>query len=162
MFYLAMYRGHGSTAKEKCVDNIIRFFTRGTYSHCEIVKVNPKELEKPVFKAQAWTASPRDKGVRTAVLKFDQSKWDFIPLPTDNSFEPRLQQYFHDTKGLPYDMIGAIGVVLGTPQSPSKFFCSEWCYNVIFNSKDGWRFSPHELGLILKDLHNANCNDHRQ
>ncbi|MDO9927465.1 enoyl-CoA hydratase, partial [Glaesserella parasuis] len=29
-------------------------------------------------------------------------------------------------------------------------FCSEWCFNAIFNSEQGWRFSPNQLAILLK------------
>ncbi|MDE4020835.1 enoyl-CoA hydratase, partial [Glaesserella parasuis] len=29
------------------------------------------------------------------------------------------------------------------------FFCSEWCFNAMFNSEQGWRFSPNQLAVIL-------------
>lgn len=45
---------------------------------------------------------------------------------------------------------GALGIVLGIKQKRSKFFCSEWCFNVIKGSHDGWRFSPNALSAIFK------------
>ncbi|MDO9950445.1 enoyl-CoA hydratase, partial [Glaesserella parasuis] len=29
-------------------------------------------------------------------------------------------------------------------------FCSEWCFNAIFNSEQGWRFSPNQLAEIVR------------
>ncbi|MDY0532100.1 enoyl-CoA hydratase, partial [Pasteurella multocida] len=56
------------------------------------------------------------------------------------------------TKGMKYDFWGAIGIVLCIKQKRSKFFCSEWCFNAIKNSDQGWRFSPNHIAVIFKGL----------
>ncbi|KMK50489.1 enoyl-CoA hydratase, partial [[Actinobacillus] muris] len=64
--------------------------------------------------------------------------------------ESQIKAYFERTKGKRYDLWGAIGVVLGFKQKRDKFFCSEWCFNAIRNSDQGWRFSPNQLAEIVK------------
>ncbi|MDA5609731.1 S-adenosylmethionine tRNA ribosyltransferase [Pasteurella multocida] len=64
--------------------------------------------------------------------------------------EANVKLYFNGTKGLKYDWWGAFGIVLGINQKRSRFFCSEWCFNAIRESDQGWRFSPNQLAVIFK------------
>ena len=69
----------------------------------------------------------------------DNTKWDLIPL--NDVTEEQIKAYFSRTLGCKYDWWGALGIVLGIKQKRSKYFCSEWCFNAIYNSDEGWRFS---------------------
>ncbi|MCT8639840.1 enoyl-CoA hydratase, partial [Glaesserella parasuis] len=90
----------------------------------------------------------RDGGVRCKIINVsDRSKWDLVELP--NVTEAQIRFYFEITKGKKYDLWGALVVVLGFKQRGERFFCSEWCFNAIFNSEQGWRFSPNQLAVIL-------------
>ncbi|MDY4280202.1 MAG: hypothetical protein SOX56_03855 [[Pasteurella] mairii] len=65
--------------------------------------------------------------------------------------ESQVQSYFAKTQGKKYDWLGVLGLVLGVKQKRSKYFCSEWCFNAIFYSENGWRFSPNDLAKIVKE-----------
>ncbi|EDJ90109.1 hypothetical protein CGSHi22421_06683 [Haemophilus influenzae R3021] len=78
----------------------------------------------------------------------EHEKWDLIEL--QNITEDQIKAYFEQTKNMRYDWWGAIGIVLGIKQKRSKYFCSEWCFNCIKNSNEGWRFSPNQLGAMFK------------
>ncbi|BFU60756.1 MULTISPECIES: enoyl-CoA hydratase [Rodentibacter] len=144
--YLALYKGDGDWK-----DKIIRFFTKGKYSHCEIAI---ERLEnwgqydyRPVY--DCYTSSPRDGGVRCKQINVaDNTKWDLIPL--DNVTEAQIKAYFDRTSGAKYDWWGVLGIVLGIKQQRSKYFCSEWCFNAIKGSDEGWRFSPNQLAVMFK------------
>lgn len=137
--YLASYK-----AKGDWVDKLIRFFTKGKYSHTEIAVVKNKKKE-----AECYSSSPRDGGVRVKNIDvFDESKWDLLPLK--EVAESDVKTYFEQTKGTKYDFFGAIGTKLLIRQSRSKVFCSEWAFNLIFKSNEGWRFDPSQLHAIVK------------
>lgn len=143
--YLALYKG-----EENWKDRIIRFFTRGKYSHCELAvhKVKLTDRYSKEERYECYTSSPRDGGVRTKQINVgDSKKWDLIPL--DGVSEQQIKEFFAQTKGNKYDLLGAIGAVLGNKQSKSKFFCSEWCWEAI-GGQDGWRFSPNDLATIFR------------
>lgn len=132
-------------------DGLIRLMTHGKYSHCEIV-VFKREFEigerYPVEWVDCYSSSPRDGGVRCKSLQFiDESKWELILLP--NLTEKQVYDYFQQTKGKAYDWCGVLGLFLGLRQNQAKYFCSEWCYNLIFGSQQGWRFSPNQLREIV-------------
>lgn len=102
---------------------------------------------RPVY--DCYTSSPRDGGVRCKVINVaDTNKWDLVEL--QNVTEAQIKAYFEQTQGKKYDLWGALGIVLGFKQRRERFFCSEWCFNAIFNSKQGWRFSPNQLATIFK------------
>ncbi|WP_458118807.1 hypothetical protein OF381_10545 [Mannheimia haemolytica] len=134
MVYLAMYK-----AKGNWVDKVIRLFTGKPYSHCELVI--PYITGTGLF--SCFTSSPRDGGVREKIMPLEKDKWDLIPLPTIS--EEVVKQHYSKDKGKKYDFIGAIGVVIGTPENPRWYFCSEWCYKVIYGTHKGAKLSPNEL-----------------
>ena len=128
MAYLAMYKDKGDW-----VDKVIRFFTGKPYSHCELAF----EVSAGVY--QCYSSSPRDGGVRTKTMKLPADKWDLIPICVDSD----AQAFFAQTAGKKYDFLGAIGVVIGTPEVPNKWYCSEWCHAAIFGKVK--QLSPNQL-----------------
>ncbi len=148
--YLALYKGNSTTKIEHIQDKLIRFFTKGIYSHCEIVVHKQECWERYDYRDvyECYTSSPRDSGVRCKQIDINDGKWDLIHL--DNITEEQVKAYFEKTKGAKYDWRGVFGLVLGFREKKSKFFCSEWCFNLIFNSSEGWRFNPNQLAVILR------------
>lgn len=145
--YLASYK-----AKGDLVDKIIRFFTRGKYSHSELV-IHKFEITDHYHKEEwfeCYSSSPRDRGVRVKRMSsLSADKWDLVELKDVK--ESDVKAYFEQTKGTKYDYAGAIGIKLGgIKESRSKVFCSEWIFNFIFNSDEGWRVEPNLLHTILK------------
>ena len=124
-------------------DELTRLVTKGEYTHSEIAI----ELGNGLF--ECYSSSVRDKGVRKKIMKLDASRWDFVKL---NITEQLVRDYFKRTKNLKYDFFGAAGIILLLPENRNKLFCSEFCYNAIFNSDAGWRFSPSQLREICKNL----------
>ena len=137
--YLACYHGKASKLWYRICDNITKFFTRGKYSHCEIA------IHLHGNRYKCYSSSYRDGGVRTKTMMLDDGKWDLIPLDITHA---QVQQYFGATRGAGYDLFGALGCVAGLRQHPTKYFCSEWCFNAIHGSNQGWRFSPVQLYAI--------------
>lgn len=150
--YLALYKGTGGSLYDRLTDWLIRKITKGQYSHCEIV-VAKSEI-KDHYHREEWfecySSSPRDGGVRQQVINLNDGKWDLIELP--NVRESQVITYFKQTKGKPYDWRGMLGIAFGIKQKQDKYFCSEWCFNLINNSDEGWRFSPNQLAVIFKRI----------
>lgn len=86
--------------------------------------------------------SARDGGMRIKTMPLPADKWDLIPLP--QSVAISAGRLFHRTHGAGYDWLGAIGVVLKSPHSKSRWFCSEWCAYVI-GYTNPCRYSPQTL-----------------
>lgn len=138
--YLACYRGRADKPAHRLCDTMTRFFTRGKYSHCELaVPITSNTY-------QCYSSSYRDGGVRTKVITLDPNKWDLFH---SNLNIKDLEAYYEKTKGSQYDLLGALGCVSGLRQNKDSYFCSEWCFNAMFNSDQGWRFSPAALAAIV-------------
>lgn len=155
--YLALYKGKKTGRNltaliARLSDWLTRKLTKGPYSHCELAVerldfTRGSHYEHEVI-YDCYSSSIRDGGVRGKPIDLsDKTKWDLIPL---NVTEEQIKGYFFRTFGSGYDWWGAIGIVLGIKQKRSKYFCSEWCYNALMESEDGWRFSPNQLAIIFK------------
>ncbi|WP_432481705.1 enoyl-CoA hydratase [Moraxella sp. ZY200743] len=140
--YLACYHGSAKKLSHRICDGITRVFTKGRYSHCEIA------IALPNGRYECYTSSYRDGGVRCKEMVLPIDKWDLIPLSITHE---RVKDYFKHTQGAGYDLWGALGVVALFSQSKERYFCSEWCFNAIFSSNEGWRFSPNDLASMLKN-----------
>lgn len=140
--YLALYKGRADKFSYRFYDAVTRFFTHGQYSHCEIAV----HIHNNIY--HCYSSSIRDGGVRRKSMMLDD-KWDLIKLDIDES---QIRHFYGATKGSGYDLLGALGVVLGLRQHPDKYFCSEWCFEAITNKQDGWRFSPNDLYAIKSIL----------
>ena len=138
--YLACYHGRASKPWHRICDNITKFFTRGKYSHCEIA------IHLYDNNYICYSSSYRDGGVRRKTMQLDPTKWQLIPIHVSGT---QIKQYFDATQGAGYDLLGALGCVAGLRQHPHKYFCSEWCFNAIHGSDQGWRFSPVSLATIV-------------
>ena len=142
--HLACYHGKAKKRLHRLCDNIIKLFTRGKYSHCELaIALSDGQFE-------CYSSSYRDGGVRKKLMKLPNDKWDLLPLNGLSGDE--IRQYFNTTQGKHYDVLGVLGYLIGVYQHPNNFFCSEWCYNAIFGSDEGWRFSPVQLAEIASHL----------
>jgi len=140
--YIAFYKGHGGNWWQRTQDRLIRFFTRGKYSHCEIA-----ELASPRLGAyNCFTSSPRDGGVRIKGMGLPSAKWDLIAIEGGGD---EAAEFYLAHKGKKYDWLGVLGFVLRTKQSPNRYFCSEYVAEFL-GFPEPWRFSPNDLYAILK------------
>ena len=148
--YLALYKGRrDGTGAQVCAarftDWLTRKLTRGQYSHCEIVEfVGDNEY-------RCHSSSIRDGGVRCKTMPLPAAKWDLIALPERESLAAALQLVWLQTQGRRYDLPGALGVVFKTKQRHERWFCSEWCGQVLGLSEP-WRFSPNDLAAVAAAL----------
>ncbi|WP_274570660.1 hypothetical protein V6667_06440 [Neisseria leonii] len=127
--YLALYKGRKSGGGIKVqlarlADWAVRQATGGIYSHCEIA------VAQADGRFACYSASLRDGGVRAKTMPLSEDKWDLIELRQADLL-PRINYWFLQTRGAPYDTIGALGVVLPLSGSLKKWFCSEWCAQVL-------------------------------
>lgn len=148
--YIAFYK-HKRERKSlkdclfRLFDDITKFFTHGKYSHCEIAISNPQ----PFNIYTCFSASNRDGGVRKKRMELPPERWDLVEL----EISPKeVNVFFEKTKGLKYDLIGALGVVLRIKDSKTKYFCSEWCAECLGIDKP-YRFSPNSLYKHLTNSH---------
>lgn len=145
--YLALYKHKREITSLqnlyfRIFDEVIKLFTKGKYSHCEIaIKKNDSETYL------CYSSSNRDGGVREKEMILSLDRWDLIDI-SKSIKETDLTKFFSQTKGLKYDFFGAIGVVLGFGNKKEKYFCSEWCAELL-GYKRPHKFSPVSLSKSL-------------
>ncbi|STZ75318.1 hypothetical protein [Bergeriella denitrificans] len=148
--YLACYKGGRDWKgwkqawpylKARAADRLIRLFTRGPYSHCEIA------VAERGGRYRCYSSSVRDGGVRLKTMPLPSEKWDLIPLPPETA--AAAAALYEQTKAAGYDWRGALGTVLGLRQSRTRWFCSEWCARALRLS-EAWTYSPNCLAALMR------------
>lgn len=141
MLYAAFYRG-----RHRVFDRAVQWWTRGPYSHCEIV------LGSYVAGTHLCaSASMMDSGVRVKAITLDPEKWVLVPLP--GTAEPQVQRWLRSHTGQPYDLAGLLGFLWRPQQGRSqRWFCSEACAAML-GLPDAWRYCPNTLHSALTLLH---------
>ena len=152
MYYVAFYKGRKTGNPPKALmfrflDWLTRKVTKGPYSHCEIVEKLPDGTYK------CFSSSYRDGGVRSKILSLDSDSWDLVDAPYLTA--EAVEEVKRRTVGLKYDLVGAVGVVILSPDRPHKWFCSELAAEVI-GLKEPWRFSPNTLYSVVQRLEKDN------
>jgi len=137
MIKLAFYKGEGTVYSK-----LIRWWTRGKYSHVEIVV------------GSYQYSSIEGIGVRKEWHKYDRSEWDYVDVYDLNIDD--VLEFFEMTKGHKYDKIGILGFIIPLKDRTNEWFCSEWCsnalkisgYKVMWN-KEPSKISPNKLYKML-------------
>lgn len=135
---------------DKFSDWIIRFITRGPYSHCEIAY----PMNDGSGNWKCFSSSGRDGGVRIKEMHIDDDSWDIVPIGNfigveDCFSETELLNFHSQYIGKKYDWKGAIGIGLGIKENENKLFCSEYCA-MFLGYPDSWRYSPNQLFALSK------------
>ena len=137
----AFYKGN-----HRLFNRLTSWWDSGIYTHMELVFSD--EI--------AASSSFSDRGVRFKSIKFDDSRWDFIELPTRLFNERNARDWFNVNQGRKYDFVGLIRFVADAlPENRTKFFCSEACLSAL-NIKDAWRFTPNSAYILLNSIIEAN------
>ena len=151
-YQVAFYKGRKSgrgimPTIFRALDSLTRTVTKGSYSHCEIVEKLPDGTYR------CFSSSYRDGGVRSKILSLDSDSWDLVDAPYLTA--EAVEEVKRKTVGLKYDLVGAVGVVILSPDRPHKWFCSELAAEVI-GLKEPWRFSPNTLYSVVQRLEKDN------
>ena len=137
---IAFYKANQSKADWQ--DKLIAKYTKGKYSHVEIV-----------IDSYMYSSSPRDGGVRRKKHIVNNEIWDYISLPIKAN---NILEFYNQTKNNKYDWLGILGFILPFKDRTNEWFCSEWCSNAlkIGEYKDLFihepsKISPNKLYDIL-------------
>lgn len=129
---IAFYKAEG-----KIFDKLIRWWTGGRYSHCELV------FSDGVF----FSSSPRDGGVRYKTIQKDLGKWDFVGIRVDKFDENVLRRWCDSKVGRSYDWLG-IALTQALPlgmEDPERYFCSEIIVDALQHIGRFKGFTPSEV-----------------
>ena len=142
--YVIFYKGKRPfyEVRNAVSDFLIRKFTKGKYSHCEIA-IQIKNSDNYF----CFTSSVRDGGVRAKIIKLKENHWDFIKI---NINEDKLNDFLNDTIGMKYDFLGCLGILSNKiKHEKNKYFCSEWCAKFL-GYENPEKITPSELYDILE------------
>lgn len=137
---VAFYKGkeRGSAG---IIDRLIRWWTDGPYSHCELVFSD----------GLCASSSNADGGVRFKRIDLTPEDWDVIDIAGD---EAEARKWFYAHAGALYYLLGDFGFVWRPIRgSKTRFFCSE-AVGYALGMSEPWQFNPNTLYI---ELHNARC-----
>lgn len=136
---LAFYKAEG-----ELLDQLIRWWTRGPYSHVEIV------VGDPIGEVTILSSSPRDGGVRQRRITIDPDHWDLLMVDAEELSATALVL---SQRGRGYDWLGIIfNFVLPLRwQSRRRWFCSEIC-GAALGLPEPHLFHPNSLFQLLRQL----------
>lgn len=147
MILFAFYKGKGSW-----LDQIIRLWTRGKYSHVEVIFQENGRLKW----YSAGTEYPYS--VRAKYANIDPNKWDIIEVPISEDKEAFAHNIAKSMIGHGYDWSGVFfSMVLRLNfHSPKRESCNEFTAKIakaagIDLSDDPNMYSPSKFYKILKD-----------
>lgn len=141
--HIAYYLGRKKdNPKTTWLDRIICFFSGSKYSHIEVVF----DYDTVTHTGESWSTSPRDNGVRSKRINFDNGHWEVY------EYQPLYKLSVSTTKailknylGYKYDYIGALGSLLWfIPDSRNRIFCTEFC-GVALAIANAHRMTPGEF-----------------
>ena len=122
---LWFYKGPG-----KFFDKLIRFWTKSSYSHVEIV------IDGIACGADAWTNKVRC----VPVLTFNRENWDIVEVDLSQTVEWLRRQ-----EGKKYDWLGILGYLTFSFEDPKRWYCSELAAAAIGYKRTLTQVSPGEL-----------------
>lgn len=130
---LAFYKGRRDLA-----DRVISWWTRGPYSHVELVVCDPVTgLET------SYSSSLPDGGVRKKSIDYKPERWDFVELPLHDG--DVVAVWFEERMGAKYDILGIFGFILRpVAENKRKYFCSE-AVGAALGFPNPWRLDPNTL-----------------
>lgn len=140
---VAFYKGtdHESRAS-RFIDNVIRWWTNGPYSHCELI-IEEKEGHPLTLCA----SSKEGEGVRFKWLDLNPIDWDILEIYTDETI---VIKWFYDHSGEKYNYMGILDFVipLKTIWEKRRWVCSEACAEALGFSNTS-KISPNDLYRFL-------------
>lgn len=113
MIQLAFYKAKGDWQ-----DKVIRIWTKGPYSHVELI-----------MDGYMYSSSPADGKVRKKPHVVDDSMWEYVNIP--NLEVKHILEFFDLTKNEKYDYMGILGFIIPLKDRTNDWFCSEWCSNAL-------------------------------
>jgi hypothetical protein len=128
-------------------DKLIRWWTYGPYSHCEIV-----------INGVMYSADSRNNIVRKAYFMQDVSKWDEVTL---NLPSAPIKAFLESQLGKEYDYIGIIFSQIFNLKfhNKNKWFCSELCAAALKTDlgilQSSQRIHPNKLYGIVQRYTNV-------
>lgn len=148
--------------KSTLFDRLVMWWTKGPYSHVELVFEDPDGFMKwGDYNFTCFSSSPVDGGTRWEVITdlYTSGKWDVVEVAevTHNQFVDMAWYINTAVNGKKYDWAGIFGFVINlTTQNQKRWFCSEVCLHVLqqtlrtFRGHEPSQISPNRLFEIVQ------------
>ena len=124
---------------------LVCWWTRGDYSHCELV-LGQRTRADGKIEYECASSSFRDSGVRSKWMELPASKWTILDIGGDEVYARALLAA-HMGEG--YDNLAWLGhiwrPIIG---NPVKWTCSEFVA-LMLNLYEPWRYDPAMLFAVL-------------
>jgi len=149
---IAFYKG-----RHRWVNRLISWWTRGPYSHVEVVVELLYDAQSPQDSAQnlgprpsrCASSSQMDGGVRIKTINLSPDHWDLVEVDADAQ---HVRSWFEARKGTKYDYLGVLGFILRIiGHDQKRWFCSE-AVAASLGFLEPWRFNPNSLYTVLKGV----------
>lgn len=157
---VAFYKG-----RHRLFDRVVQWWTRGPYSHCELVLAMPRRPGVDVLEQRfeytpaggvgnevlCASASFLDGGVRMKRMWLNPDHWDVYEL--EGADQKAAQRWFEERWGAGYDIAGLFGFLWRPHKgNPRRWFCSE-ALAAALGFRDPWRYCVNTLfsALLEKD-----------
>lgn len=131
---IAFYKG-----TSKPFNWIVSKWTRGPYSHCEVIFKN----------GHCASSSFRDGGVRIKTIILDPERWDLMEI--SNIDESVVRAWFGAHYGQKYDILGLAAVLTPVKEDKDRWFCNE-AIGAAMGVKDSWRFTPNSFASLCEAM----------
>lgn len=135
---IAFYKG-----RKRLFNRFVCWWTRGPYSHCEVVFDGFRGLDVPVL---CGSSSFMDGGVRLKVIDLKPEHWDILDVPAVDGL--RALDWFHAHLRAKYDVIGLLSTSLPVPERPGRFFCNE-AIGAGVGLPEPWRYTPNSFAHLV-------------
>lgn len=125
---IAFYKGKGSWQ-----DKLIRLFTIGKYSHCEVAIYHTER-----FGCKTWGDYSVDRWRNN-----NTDDWDFVEILMSVK---QVRDFYSKTKGRKYDWKAILlsQILPFRLHNKDEYICSEWCAELL-GLDEPHRYSPNSL-----------------
>ena len=117
-------------------DKLVAKWTRGRYSHVELIFDN----------GLAYSSSPRDAGTRFAKIDLDSPHWDYIDIKDEYINKDVAFLIAEEHQDKKYDWAGILGFVfIKRWGRQKKWYCSEIVAHILRKSSEKYHFLPKRI-----------------
>lgn len=134
MVKIGFFKGHKSI-----IDYIVNIFTLSKICHCAVIT---RKTENYIC---GYSSFPSD-GVSYFEEEYNKDEWEFIDVPVTNI---ELFTFYAKTQDCGYDYCGCINCIIRFHQHKNRYFCSEWCAELLKLEKPE-KYTPYKLYALLK------------
>lgn len=130
---IGFFKGHKSI-----LDYVVNIFTLSSISHCAIItRITDNYI--------CGFSSFPSRGVDYFEESYDPKDWEFFNIPVTRC---ELFTFYTYTQDCKYDYCGCINCIVKFHQHKNRYFCSEWCAELLKLDKPE-KYTPRKLYEVI-------------